>query len=240
LVTRFKEEKTKAKRFAESSGRKELGEVIGTCEGISERRYNPFFLDVKLGAEILREYFPHWKSFQDHCLDAHALNMLSEVVRLHDTQLKFQSSNLYADPEFVARKIEKMSEKRLAEVFLQCRHPIAELEQSTNKVIEKAIDYWNNLSSIDERWRSREHQPAKQPDFVDSKTLVELGLQGDEFNNQLIALWSELRQSYNAARKPVNYWEFVRRASYEETVRRAHDPSYLVIYGFARLQTPST
>ena len=153
MVTMFKEEKTKAKRFAESSGRKELREVIGTCEAISERRYNPFFLDAKLGVETLREYFPHWKSFQAHCLDAHALNTLSEVVRLQDTHLKFQSSNLYADPEFVARKIEKMSEKRLAELFLQSWH------------------------------------------------------------------W----QSCNAARKPVNYREFVRRASYQETVRRAHD-----------------
>jgi len=223
-VTMFKEEKTRAKRFAESSGGKELREVIETCEAISERRYNPFFLDVKLGVETLQEYLPHWKSFQDRCLDAHALNVPSEFVRLQDTHLKFQPSNLSADPDFVARKIEK----RLAEVFLQSCHPIAGLEQLTNEVIEKAIDYCNNLLSIDERWRSKEHQPAKQPEFTDSKRLVELGLQGDDFNNQLIALWSELRQLCNAARKPVNYREFVRRASYQETVRRAHDLSYLV------------
>jgi hypothetical protein len=107
--------------------------------------------------------------------------MLSEVVRLQNTQLKFQSSALYADPEFVAKKIEKMSEKRLAEVFLQSWHSVAELEQLTNEVIEQAIDYWNKLSPIGERLRNRERQPSKQPKLADSKTLVELGLQGDGF-----------------------------------------------------------
>jgi hypothetical protein len=232
--------KTKAKRSVEASGRRELREIIATCEAISKRKFNPFFLEVKLGVETLREYFPHWKSFQDHCLDAHTVNLLAEVVRLQNTQLKFQSSALYADPEFVARKIEKMSEKRLAEVFLQSWHPVAELEQLTNEAIAQAIDYWNNLLPIADRWRSREYQPGKQPGIADSETIAELGLQGDEFNKELTALWNELRQLYNALGMPIDYWKFVRRTSYQETVRRAHHLSYLVTYGFAKLQSEKT
>lgn len=128
-------QRQKSTRSQLSSGRKELREIIETCESISERKFNPFFLDVNLGVETLRQYFPIWEGFQDHCLDAHAINRLSEVVRLQNTQLKFQSSALYADPEFVTRKVERMSEKRLAEVFLQSWHPVTELEQLTNGAV---------------------------------------------------------------------------------------------------------
>lgn len=41
----------------------------------------------------------------------------------------------YAEPEFIAKKIERMSEKRLAEVLLQSWHPLAELEQLTESVV---------------------------------------------------------------------------------------------------------
>jgi len=78
--------KTKVKRSVEASGRRELREIIATCEAISKRKFNPFFLEVKLGVETLREYFPHWKSSQDHSLDAHTLNLLAEVVRLQKLQ----------------------------------------------------------------------------------------------------------------------------------------------------------
>jgi len=236
-VTMSEEIRAKTNRSLQASGRRELGDIIGTCKAISERKFNPFFLDVKLSVETLREYFPHWKSFEDHCFDVHALNRLSEVVRLQNTQLKFQSSALYADPEFVAKKIAKMSEKRLAEVFLQSWHPLVELEQLTDEVIMQAIDYWNTLLPINERWRSRESQSSKQPEIANSETVAELGLHGDEFNNELIALWNELRQLYNVVRKPIDYWKFIRHTSYQETVRRAHDLSYLVTYGFAKLQS---
>jgi hypothetical protein len=236
-MTMSEKTKTKANSSLQTSSRRELHDIIGTCQAISKRKFNPFFLDVKLGVETLRKHFPRWKSFEDHCLDAHALNMLAEVVRLQNTQLKFQSSTLYADPDFIARKVEKMSEKSLTEAFLYSWHPVVELEQLTNEAVSQAIDYWNKLLPIDERWRSRETQPSKQPEIATSETIAELGLQGDEFNNELITLWNELRQSYNAMKKPVDYWKFVRRASYQETVRRAHQLSYLVTYGFVRLQT---
>ena len=50
-----------------------------------------------------------------------------------------------------------MSEKRLAEVFLQSWHPLSELEQLTEETLSNAIDYWNALLPIAERWKRREH-----------------------------------------------------------------------------------
>jgi len=219
-----------------SAGRKELKEVIDTCDAIERRKFNPFFLDVKLGVETLRQYFPLWEDFQDHCLDAHALNRLSEVVRLQNTQLKFQSSALYAEPEFVAKKFQRMSEKRLAEVFLQSWHPIAELEQLTNEAVSSGLDYWNLLLPIQERWKRRELSHGKNPESADSNTLVGLGIHGEEFATQLTELWEELMQVHTTERGPIEYWRFVKGTNHQETVRRAYFVSFLVTYGFAKMQ----
>jgi hypothetical protein len=227
----------KGTRTPVASGRKELKEIIETCDAISERKFNPFFLDVKLGVDTLRQYFPHWESFGDHCLDAHALNRLSEVVRLQNTQLKFQSSALYAEPEFIARKVERMSEKRLAEVFLQSWHPLAELEQLTNEAVSGALDYWNLLLPIEVRWKRRDFVAGKRPETADSSTLTGLGIHGEEFGKHLRALWEELRAIHRADGKPVEYWKFVRGPSYHETVERAYFVSFLVTYGYASLNT---
>ncbi len=220
-----------------ASGRKELKEIIETCDAISERKFNPFFLDVKLGVNTLRQYFPHWERFDDHCLDAHALNRLSEVVRLQNTQLKFQSSALYAEPEFIARKVERMSEKRLAEVFLQSWHPLAELEQLTNEAVSGALDYWNLLLPIEVRWRRKYYAAGRRPETADSSTLTGLGIHGEDFGKRLVALWKELRALHNADQRPVEYWRFVRASSYHETVQRAYFVSFLVTYGYANLNT---
>lgn len=228
-------EKPKGSRTL-ASGRRELEEIIETCEAISERKFNPFFMDVKLGVETLRQYFPHWESFEDHCLDAHTLNRLSEVVRLQNTQLKFQSSALYAEPEFIIKKIERMSEKRLAEVFLQSWHPLAELEQLTHEAVSLSLDYWNLLLPIDARWKRRDYANGKRPDIADSSTLTGLGIHGEEFGKLLTSLWEELRGRY-VDQKPVEYWHFVRAESYHETVQRAYFVSFLVTYGYAKLQT---
>jgi hypothetical protein len=230
------EEKVKSGRQKLAAGRRELKEVVETCDAIERRKFNPFFLDVKLGVETLREYFPIWEEFEDHCLDAHALNRLSEVVRLQNTQLRFQSSALYAEPEFVSKKFHRMSEKRLAEVFLQSWHPIAELEQLTDEAVTAGLGYWNLLLPIAERWKRREYSRGKSPESVDSNALTGLGIHGKEFGVRLIELWKELVQLHNQDQAPIEYWKFVKGLSHSETVQRAYFVSFLVTYGFAKMQ----
>jgi hypothetical protein len=229
--------KAKTERHTSAAGRRELKEIIDTCEAISERKFNPFFLDVKLGVETLRQYYPKWETFDEHCLDAHALNRLSEVVRLQNTQLKFQSSALYADPTFLTRKLEHMSEKRLADVFLQSWHPITELEHLTEETVNESLTYWNALLPISERWLRRAQQEARKPVLGTSDTLTELGISGERFDEQLTGLWKELRNVYESSgQKPVDYWQFVRRPTYHDTVLRAYNVSFLITYGYATLQ----
>jgi hypothetical protein len=227
----------KTRRTGTVKGRKELKEIIETCDAISERKFNPFFLDVKLGVDTLRQYFPYWETFQDHCLDAHTINRLSEVVRLQNTQLKFQSSALYADPEFVARKVERMSEKRLAEVFLQSWHPLTELEQLTQSAVNDALAYWNVLLPIEERWKRRDYARGKEPGSTNDEALTGLGIHGKEFGKQLLDMWNELREIYRSEQRPVDYWKFVKGPSYRDTVQRAYFVSFLVTYGYAKLRT---
>lgn len=125
-----------------------------------------------------------------------------------------------------------MSEKRLAEVFLQSWHPLAELEQLTNEAVSVALDYWNLLLPIQERWKRRDFSGGQRPGSADSTTLTGLGIHGEEFGKQLSALWQELRELYSKEQKPVDYWKFVRTASYQETVRRAYFVSFLLTYGY--------
>ena len=227
--------KPKTERTTVAAGRRELKEIIDTCDAISERRFNPFFLDVELGIETLRKYYPKWESFNDHCLDAHTLNRLSEVVRLQNTQLKFQSSTLYSDPEFLTHKLERMSEKRLAEVFLQSWHPIAELEQLTDETVNDSLTYWNALLPINERWLRKPQQESTKPNSADSNTLKDLGISSEEFDDHLIELWNELHKLFESTQRPVDYWQFVRKTNYNETVQRAYHVSFLITYGYAKL-----
>ncbi|MEM3755082.1 MAG: hypothetical protein QXE19_05295, partial [Candidatus Bathyarchaeia archaeon] len=60
-------------------GRKELKNVIKTCEDVLNRKFNPFLLDVGFSLEILKKYFPLWKNWKDYCLDVNAINNLSMV-----------------------------------------------------------------------------------------------------------------------------------------------------------------
>jgi hypothetical protein len=129
-----------------------------------------------------------------------------------------------------------MTEKRLAEVFLQSWHPVTELEQLTNSAVADALDYWNLLLPIEERWKRREYSAGNQPESTDSETLTGLGIHGKEFGEQLITLWNDLRQLYSVEKKPVEYWKFVKGASYQDTVQRAYLVSFLVTYGYATLQ----
>ena len=230
-------EKNKPGRNLLAAGRRELKEIIETCDAIEERKFNPFFLDVNLGVDTLRQYFPHWEGFKDHCLDAHAINRLSEVVRLQNTQLKFQSTALYAEPEFISKKIERMSEKRLAEVFLQSWHPLTELEQLTQETVSSSLDYWNLLLPIQERWKRREYARGKDPTSADDSILDGLGIHGKVFAEEMTGVWHELQQLYAREQEPIEYWSFVRRSSHQDTVQRAYFVSFLVTYGYAKLQT---
>lgn len=217
-----------------ASARKDILDVVKTCDAIEDRKFNPFLLDVRYALAILRKYFPHLKEFEDHCLDANALNHLSRVLRLQGSQLRFQSSSLYADPAFLEEKLPSLSTKNLAQMFAESWHPVTELEQITEQSVSEAIAYWNALSLLEERWKRFQVGGATLPRSLSANKLGELGIQTEElFKEGLIRLWKELSEKSHD--KAVDYESFVCKDDFSETVERALKMSFLVTYGYARI-----
>jgi hypothetical protein len=225
----------KPERVRLTSGRKELRELIDTCEAIRERRFNPFFLDIGLAVETLRKYFPFWKSIDDHCLDAETINDMAEVLNLQKSQLRYQSSALYTNPEMLEKKFRTLSVKRLGEVFLRCWHPVVEREQLTVDAVGEGLRYWNHLLSFEERRKRLALGRASAPTPTDIDSLVGSGLlTREDFAVYMRGLWEDLRKQAGE-NGVIDYWSFVRRSSYQETVQRAYYVSFLLTYGFAKM-----
>ena len=218
-----------------ASGRKELRELIHTSHAIRERKFNPFFLDVGLAVETLRKYFPFWDSLEDHCLDAETINNLAEILDLQKSQLRYQSSALYTNPEMLEKKFRVLSVRRLGQIFLKSWHPIVEREQLTSKGIQEGLRYWDQLLSYEERRKRLALGRAAPPSATDVDSLVKSGiLTREDFAKDLRKLWEELKTE-TAKSDSVDYWSFVRRDTYQETVKRAYYVSFLLTYGFAKM-----
>jgi hypothetical protein len=218
-----------------TSGRKELRELIQTCEAIREHKFNPFFLDVGLAIETLRKYFPHWDLLDDHCLDAETIRDLAEVLGLQKSQLRYQSSALYTNPELLEKKFRSLSVKRLGEIFLKSWHPVVEREQLTVDAIREGLAYWDQLLSYEERRKRLTLRRPAQPEAADLDSLVKSGIMTrEEFARNLRGLWQELR-TYTSEGDSIEYWSFIRRDSYQDTVRRAYYVSFLLTYGYAKM-----
>jgi hypothetical protein len=218
-----------------ASGRKELRELIQTGEAIRERKFNPFFLDITLALETLRKYFPFWESIDDHCLDAETINRLAEVLGLQKSQLRYLSSALYSNPEILAKKFRALSVKRLGEIFLKSWHPIVEREQLSLDGMREGLHYWSQMLSYEERRKRLAMGRPAPPTTTDLDSLVKAGiLTREEFAKNLRNLWEELR-TQTEEKGSADYWSFVRRDTYDETVRRAYYVSFLLTYGFAKM-----
>ena len=56
----------------------------------------------------------------------------------------------------------------------------------------------------------------------------------EQFARNLRGLWQELR-AQTEQDGSVEYWSFIRRDSYQETVQRAYYASFLLTYGYAQM-----
>ncbi len=219
-----------------ASGRTEVREVLETCEAIQKRKFNPFLLDVERAVATLRKYFSRWKTFNDHCLDARTLNSLTEVVRLQNSQLRYQSSTLYTDPKLLSDKLRSLSVEGLARIFLKSWHPIVELEQLATTTVKEALHYWDTLLPFDVRRKRLEAREACSPLALDLESLESMGITAEQtFSESLEKFWMEMRRHAEQSGK-LSYWEFVKRDSFEETAARAYFVSFLVTYGYATLE----
>jgi len=225
----------KRNRLYLAAGRREIREVLQTCQAIEDRKFNPFLLDVGRAISILRKYFDDWKIFEDLCLDAQAINRLSRVVRLQNSQLRFQSGSLYTDPELLQRKVELLSARRLAEIFVGSWHPIVELEQLTTSTMKEALGYWSMLLPYEERRKRLAFAGLVEPLPISQNEILRAGFAAEkDFSKHLEGVWEEMKAK-SLKKKMVEYWSFISQKSYAETVRKAYLVSFLVTYGYASL-----
>ncbi|MEM2897238.1 MAG: hypothetical protein QXG01_06695, partial [Candidatus Bathyarchaeia archaeon] len=224
---------SKEKKLSILTGRKELKNVIKTCEAVMDRKFNPFLLDVGFSLKVLERYFPLWKNWGDYCLDINAINKLSMVTNLQDSQLKLESSSFYIDSEFLHEKFRKSSVKKISEIFLKSWHPTVELEQINPRMLKEAIAYWKDLLPIKERWRIRKPASISKPDYKGIEDLEKIGMIGKDFVKELEALWKEMIDKNKTGK--IDYWDFIQCDEYSKTVTRAYLTSFLVTYGYTDL-----
>jgi hypothetical protein len=224
-----------AQRTNRASGRKELEELIQTCNSIENRQFNPFLLDVSEALTIIRRHAEGWQTLQDNLLDMRAITSLARVVGLQSANLRFQSSSLFVDPGMVKQKIGSMSREQLAELFLLSWHPVVELEQLTDASTKEALDYWQQMLSFFERRKRLAAGPFQTPGSMDSPELARMRLLEERaFSKRLEELRIELKEKAGEG-KQIEYWKFVRAGKFAETVLRAQMVSFLLSYGMAAL-----
>ncbi len=223
-------------KVRKSSGRRELEELIQTCESIENRRFNPFLLDIGEALRIIRKNAKNWQSLKDHLLDMRAVTGLARVVGLQSANLRFQSSSLFIDPSMLKQKIDSMSREQLAQYLLLSWHPIVDFEQITEASTKEAIDYWNKMLSFFERRKRLQPGPFEGPGSTDIGELSALRIIDEKiFSKRLEDFWNMLREKTSSARR-VEYWSLVRGFTFAETVSRAQLVSFLVSYGMATLE----
>ena len=222
-------------RTGRTSGRRELEELIKTCVSIENREFNPFLLDISEALRILRRHSSEWKTLPDNLLDMRAITSLARVVGLQSAYLRFQSSSLFVDTGMVKEKIRSMSREQLAEFLLLSWHPVVELEQLTEASAKEALDYWQQMLSFFERRRRLQPGPFDSPSSIDTPELARMRVHEEKaFSRRLEELRQEMREKAGETGR-IDYWTFVKSASFPQTVLRAQMTSFLVSYGMAQL-----
>ncbi|MEM2904141.1 MAG: hypothetical protein QW057_09600 [Candidatus Bathyarchaeia archaeon] len=210
--------------------------LIHLCRTVRERGVDPFEVDVKDRLEMLDKYLPGWEALDDLSLDAEALNKLAAIVELQGGWVKYRSSLLYVDPLLVEFKVRTLDVKTLFLDFVRAWRPILENEQLSPQRVKEAVEYWNRLPSLAERFRRLPNPPWSRPSTLSLDEMLRLGIfSAEEFEQLLTGLSAELRDK---AEKEgfVRYWDFIYAETYEETVKRAYLTSFLVTYGYAQLE----
>lgn len=187
--------------------------------------------------ELLRKYLPKWQVLEDFALDAEALNKISSVVQLQGNWIKHRTSTLFVDPLLIELKIKMFEATVLADIFRNSWHPIVEMDRLTPRRIHEAIEYWNHLLPLDERYLKLP-KPTDNLGLTSLEELVNSQMMSEEgFNDLLQQLWIELKaQAAQTDDGQVPYWNFIYASSYDETVSRAYLTSFLLTYGFATME----
>ncbi len=227
-----------SKKEHEHLGREKLQRIIDTCKSVEDRSLDPFLVDIKGNINTVKEYFPEWKIPEDLCLDAETVHQLASVTRLQSEWVKHRSTSLYTDPFLLEDKIRRMEKVDIVKTFVKVWRPTIELEQISLRSMTEALEYWDNLLPMKERWKEsslgeNETGTATREQLINEKILRDVA-----FSEELETFWQELKKSTaeKGENGKIHYWNFVGAETYSETVQRAFMTSFLITYGYATLE----
>ena len=196
---------------------------------------NPFEVDIREKLLVLKKHLPEWKVIDIMLMDSEALQQLVQIVKLQDQWIKFRASSLYIDPLLLELKIRLLTKDDLADSFVKCWHPIANLDQLTPRGLEKAFTYWRDLTPFSERFKEELGNYAIAPGQMDFEELQSLSMfTREQFETGLNTLFKELRE--RSSDGEMDYREFTRGPRFEETAVRAYMLSFLVTEGRANIR----
>lgn len=227
-----------SKKEHENLGREKLQRIIDTCKSVEDRALDPFLVDIKGNINALKEYFSEWSIPEDLCLDAETVHHLASVTRLQSEWVKHRSTSLYTDPFLLEDKIRRMTKADIVETFAKVWRPTIELEQISLRSITEAIEYWDSLLPMKERWKEfplgeNETGTATREELISQRILRDRA-----FSEELETFWQQLKKSTaeKGENGKIHYWDFVGADTYNETVQKAFMASFLITYGYATLE----
>jgi hypothetical protein len=192
-------------------------------------------VDIREKLIILKKHLPELHLIDELLLDSEALTELVQIVKLQDQWLKHRASSLYIDPLLLELKIRLLSKDDLVDSLVRCWHPIAQIDQLTPKGLERAFVYWRELVPFSERFREKFGGSGQGPGQIDYDTLVGMEIfTKQQFESRLDMIQQELVK--RAKDGEIDYREFIKAGSFEETAVRAYLVSFLVTEGTATLR----
>jgi len=227
-----------SKRGQKKLGTEKLQRIIEMCLAVENRKVDPFMLDVDDVIKVVKEYFPQWQEPEEFNLDSEAIHHLASVIKLQSEWVKHRSTSLYTDPFLLEEKISQAGKEEMIWAFLKAWHPLVKLEQINLHSLAEALQYWDRLLPLKERWPDL-FVPAIGIGTASRDELVRQRVLGDKiFSDELEGLWQELKAKVKEKghNSKIRYWDFVGAETYEETVQRAYMASFLITYGYATLE----
>lgn len=212
-----------------------LMRIIDFCDSVRTRGLDPFDVEVREFFDRLRELLPKLRKTDDLYLDIQAVLGLADVVFQQGEWIKHKSSMLYLDPLLIMLKLHALPAKDLAEVLVRAWHPIIDIESLSPHGIKEGLDYWQNLPSLEDRFRELETTEVMTGEIA-RRELARMGILTDEdFTAVLDRMWRELKELAGKSGE-MSYWKFIAGKSFKETVIKAWFVSFLVSYGYATLE----
>jgi hypothetical protein len=226
------------KRGQKKLGTEKLQRIIEMCIAVENRKVDPFMLDVDDIIKVVREYFPQWNEPEGLNLDSEAIHHLASVIKLQSEWVKNRSTSLYTDPFLLEEKISRAGKEEMIQALLKAWHPLVKLEQINLHSLSEALQYWDRLLPLKERWPELV-VPGIGIGATSVDELIRQRILGFKvFSEELEELWQELKikvKEKGYAGK-IRYWDFVGAETYEETVQRAYMASFLITYVYATLE----